>query len=196
MNSAGKGCRSRTSVADHRVDADVRTCLFPDARRIGRRSRAGIGHRRQWGKVHHYPLRTIFGRTDAPRDDHCHRLADKARFVVGKYAVRRNEFVRGVARPQRYVGRPDDRPVRNRLEPIVDRVGAGEHRDDSGQRHGFGAIDRANAGMGVRRAHHHRIGLVFRIDVVAEAATTGDEPRVLLAADGLADSSGDRVLRH
>src|SRR6478609_8653628 len=59
-------------------------------------------------------------------------------------------------------------PVRDRLEAVHDRIGAREHGDDPGQRHGGGGIDGANAGVRVRGAHHDRIGLAGKVEVVAE----------------------------
>ncbi len=93
-------------------------------------------------------------------------------------------------------GGPDDRPVRDRLEPVGDRVGAGEHGEHPGQRHGGGGVDAANAGMGVRRAHHDRMRLAGKLDVVAEAALAGQQLRVFLARDRPADSGTACAFRH
>src|SRR5207248_6061014 len=86
--------------------------------------------------------------------------------------------------------------VRNRLESRSGRLGAGPHRDYAGHRHSRSDVDRADPGVRMRGTHHRRMGLMFEIDVVAEATVAHDEAHVLLAADGLADSGGGRGLRH
>ena len=196
MGGAREGGRRGGGIADHGIDADVRACFFPDSRRVRPRCFGGIGHCRQRREIHVDPFGAVLGGGDALRHHRRHHFADKARLVVGKHAVRRKEFVRGVALAQRDVERPDDRPMRNRLERVLERVGAGEHGNHSGQRHGARRVDGANAGVGMRGTHHYGIGLAFQIDVVAEAALPGDEPRVLLAAHGSADSGSGCVLRH
>ena len=50
-------------------------------------------------------------------------------------------------------------------------------------------IDAADARMRMGRAHHRRVGLAVRAEIVAEPALAGDQPLVLLAADGLADEA-------
>jgi hypothetical protein len=50
--------------------------------------------------------------------------------------------------------------------------------------------------MGMRRAHHHRIGLAVEADVVAEAALPGEEFGIFLADDGRPDGGEARAFRH
>ena len=78
--------------------------------------------------------------------------------------------------------------MRDRLEAVGERVGAGEHGDDSGQRQGGGGVDGADAGVRMRRAHHDRIGLAGKVEIVAETAVPDHQRGIFLADDRLANS--------
>ena len=45
--------------------------------------------------------------------------------------------------------------------PSAEAIGAGEHAEHARHRLGARRIDAADAGMRMRRAHHHRIGLAI-----------------------------------
>jgi hypothetical protein len=79
--------------------------------------------------------------------------------------------------------------VRNGAKSVGAAVGAGEDAEHA--RHGLGArrIDSADACMRMRRAQHHRIGLAVDAEVIAEAAMSRCQPRVLVADDRLADGA-------
>src|SRR5215468_11679922 len=49
-------------------------------------------------------------------------------------------------------------------------------------------FDRLQGRMRVRRAHEHRIGLAWPIDVVGVLALAGDEALIFLAPNGSADA--------
>src|SRR6185369_946892 len=49
-------------------------------------------------------------------------------------------------------------------------------------------VDADDAGVRVRRADHAGVALSGEVDVVGEPALAGDQPRVLAAADGLAEA--------
>ena len=68
-------------------------------------------------------------------------------------------------------------------------IGAGEHAEHAGHRLRPRGIDRDNARMRIRRAHHHRIGLAVETEIVGEAALAGDQPLILLARHRLADEA-------
>jgi hypothetical protein len=85
------------------------------------------------------------------------------------------------------VTRLGQRVVRDRAEPVRGCIGAGEDAEHA--RHGLRArgIDRADARVRVGRADDRRVGLSVEMEVVAEAAAPGDEPRILRARARLAD---------
>ena len=75
-----------------------------------------------------------------------------------------------------------------RLSPSASASCAGEHREHA--RHGarLRRIDRADARVRVRRAHHGRVGLAGKIEIVAVAAASSDEPQIFLAANRVSDT--------
>src|SRR5260370_38615784 len=77
------------------------------------------------------------------------------------------------------------RIVRDRGEIVGQAVGAGEDAEHARQRAGARRVDAANAGMGMGRADHRRIGLMRELEIVAEAALPGEKRLVLGAARGL-----------
>ena len=87
----------------------------------------------------------------------------------------REELVRRVGLAERDIWWSDERPMWDRLEAVGERVGACEHGDDPGQRHGGGGVDGSNARMRMRRAHHDRIGLAGKVEIVAEMALPGQQ---------------------
>ena len=81
----------------------------------------------------------------------------------------------------------DTRIVRNGAEPVRETIGAGENAEYA--RHCLGAprFDAPDAGVRMRRAHHHRIGLSFDVEIIAEPSAASRQPRVLLASERLTD---------
>ena len=75
----------------------------------------------------------------------------------------------------------------HRLMPVGDEIGAGQHRQDAGQRHRRRFVDRDDPGMGVRRAQHRHMGLLGKAEIVGVAASAHQQPRVLAAPQGDAD---------
>ncbi len=56
-------------------------------------------------------------------------------------------------------------------------------------------IDRDDARVRIRRAHHRRIGLAVETEIVGETALAGNEPRILLARHRLADEAVAGLVR-
>ena len=77
--------------------------------------------------------------------------------------------------------------MRDRLEAVGDAVLAGEDAEHARQGARGGGVDGADAGMRVRAAHHHRVGLPLQAEIVGEAPLAGEEAQILLAAQRLAD---------
>ena len=90
------------------------------------------------------------------------------------------------------VARLRQRIVPDRPEPVGGAIGAGENAKHAGQRQRALLVDRHDARMRVRRAHHGGIGLTGKIEVVGETALAGDEPRVFMPRQGLPDEAEAR----
>src|SRR3989441_11716365 len=80
--------------------------------------------------------------------------------------------------------------MRDRPEAIGRGVLAGQHRDHARYLHGAGAVDAPEACVGVRRAHHARVGLARQVEVVAVATLAGDEAQVFPSPNRLAETLG------
>ena len=76
------------------------------------------------------------------------------------------------------------------LHAVGRQVLARQHGDHAGHGQGRRGIDRADAGMGVRAAHEHRMALARLGEVVCVMAAAGDEAEIFLAADRLSDQRG------
>ena len=74
------------------------------------------------------------------------------------------------------------------LDVSVRQIFSGKDGKDTGGGESRGGVDRANAGMRMRRAQHEGMRLTRPVDVIDVAAMTGDEPPVLDAADRLTDA--------
>jgi hypothetical protein len=74
----------------------------------------------------------------------------------------------------------------HRLHAGGDQVGAGVDGDDARHRDGGAAVDRADAGVRVRRAQHHEVQVAGERHVVDVPAGAGDERGVLDAAHRVA----------
>ncbi len=186
-----KGRGGRGGIAHVGVDADVGD-LVVEPRCAGLRRGRGRGHRLQRLVVDRHPLGGVLGGRQSLRHHHHDGVADEAD-AVGRQDRMRRHAVRGaVAVLERDVGGRSERRrmVRDRLEPVGDRVGPGEHRQHAGQRARRLRVDRADAGMRVRRAQHDRAGLAGQRKIVAVGAAAGEETHVLLAGQRLSDRYG------
>ena len=119
------------------------------------------------------------------RDHDRDAVAGEARLVLGERPVRRHARV-GVERlgPVRRRNRPR---ARQAAGPLRCEILAGERRDDAGPRERAGDVDLADARVRVRAAHDGHPDHPRQRHVVDVARLAGDELRVLLAQDALAD---------
>ena len=78
-------------------------------------------------------------------------------------------------------------PAREQLDP-GGIVGAGEERERARQPERRVFVDRADARVGMGRAHERRMRHARQHEVVAVAAAAGDEAQILLAPHRLADA--------
>ena len=189
VRGAGKGRVGGGAIAHVGVDADVGVLFLPHARRA-RACRVGCGgDHGQWLVDDPHPFRCVARERTRLRDDHGDGLADEAHLVRGQREMRRDEDLRAVAVGEEDVRRARrERPVRDGFQTVAQRVGAGEHGEHAGERERLRGVDRDDARVRVRRAQHGGPGLAGEVDVVAEAAAAGEQARVLLARDRLADA--------
>ena len=170
------------------IDQDIVGHFVPDRRGAGFHGVFGMQHEGQF--VVDYLQR--FGRIErlrfGLRHHHGDGLADVAHFVGGQQQMRADEDLAAAGPGELHVvARLRQRIVPDRAEAVGVAIGAGEHPEHAGQRQRSGLVDRDDARMGVRRAHHRRIGLAGKIEIVGEAALADDQPRVFGARPGLPD---------
>ena len=178
----------RGGIADLGVDHDIRQIVVEPWRVLGE-ARYALRHGRQRFIVDHDLFGGILGLRDRLGDDERDRGADMAHAIGRQDVVRRHRHRRAVAIVQHDVRRRAGRgEMRNALQSVGQRILPGEHRKHA--RHGarLRCIDRADACVGVRRAHHGRVGLAGKIEIVAVSAAPSDEPQIFLAADRVSDT--------
>jgi hypothetical protein len=113
-----------------------------------------------------------------------------ARLVGGQQHMRSLKD-RGAAGPRQLhvVARLGQRVVLNGFKAVGLAVGAGVDAEHAGHRQHRGLVDTYDARMRVRRAHHRRVSLTRIVEVVAELALAGNQPRVFGARHRLADET-------
>ena len=178
----------RFGVADLGVDHDVRQVVV-EPRRVFFDRRRRVGHGRQRLVVDDHFSAASLACSDRLGDDEGDRGADVADAIGRQHVMRRHRHRRAVAVGQHDVGRrAGGGEMRNALEPVGQRVLAGQHREHAGHGARRGDVDRTDQRVGMRRAHRGAVGLAGQIDVVAVIAAAGDEARVFLAAYRLSDA--------
>ena len=124
---------------------------------------------------------------------HRHGLADMTDLVDGQEEVRADEDGTAGSRLQLHVVFGlGQRIMRDGCEAVTEAVGAGEGAEHAGRRLGAREICAENAGMRVRGAHHHRVGLTVEAGIIAEPPATRDQPLVFLSHEWLADEAEAR----
>ena len=160
----------------------------------GRIASSRMQHERQFLVTHLDRLGGVHRLRLGLGDHHGDRFADMARLVGGQQQMRADEHRAAAGRGELHVVFGlRQRIVRNGLEPIGRAIGAGEDAEHARHRFCPRRIDRDDARMRIRRAHHRRIGLAVESEIVGEAAIAGDEPRIFLARHRLADEAEARL---
>ena len=165
------GCRG---VAKAGVETDIGARGLVHARRILPRRSAGLDHSRQHVVIDLDSLGAVLGGVHRFGDDHRDRLANEANLIGRQRKVRRGEGFRRVQLDFRRMLRPHF--VRNRLEAVGDEIGAGQYGEHAGRLRGLVLFDAADAGVGMRRAQHHRVGLAGQVFVRRVAAAATHQP--------------------
>src|ERR1700722_2792931 len=78
--------------------------------------------------------------------------------------------------------------MRDRVDVIGEQRGASEDRANTSHLLRRRTVDRKNARMRVRRAHHRRVSEAGRIMVRGVVSLSGEKPQILLAPNRLADA--------
>ena len=178
----------RRLVAARPAEADVAGRGLVQLRRAARLRGARVGDRRERLVVDGDALGGVGRRVARLRDHRRHRLADMADAAARQRVARRLRHLLSVTRA-------DDPERPHRQHAVRRHVGAGEHRDDAGRGGCRRHVDRADAGMGMGRAHQHAVERARQLDVGDEFSAPEQEAPVLDPAQRRADALGlGRVL--
>ena len=188
LRGLGEGGFGRRLVAGIGIQHDVGRPVVIEGRRPGLGGGGRVGHRGQHLVVDLHRLGGVARLGVGLGDHHRHRLAHEPHPVVRQHMMDRDVGRAAVAVLQLDVGGAGrDRRMGDGLDAELDQVLSGQHGLDA--RHGERGrrVDRADAGMGMGRAHEHRTRLAGGIEVVAVHPGAGQKPFVLAPDDRLAD---------
>ena len=130
--------------------------------------------------VHVNQLGGVLGLLQRFSHHHGDVVADIAHLVQRQDGVRR--LLHGLA-----VGAGDQPAARQAANFGVRHVLADQHVDHAGCGLGGFDVDALDAGVGMRRAHKHRVSLTGDVDVVGVLAAAGEKAIVFFATDRCAD---------
>jgi hypothetical protein len=187
----------RLLIAEKGVDEDIVRHLVPNRRRAGTHGVLGVEHPRQHLVVDLHRFSRVERLRHGLRHHHGHGLADMAGLVGRQEQVRSDEHRAAACGMQLHiVSGLGQRIVRDRAQSVGETVGAREDAEHARHRLGTRAIDTENASVRMRRTHHHRVDLAREAEIVAEAAATRRQSRILGAHERLADGLKARRIRH
>ena len=173
-----------------RIDQHVAGHFIPDRRRARLHAVFGMQHERQFLVDNRDRLGGIERLHFRIRHHHGDGFADVARLVGGQQQMRADEDFAAAGRGELHVvARLRQRIVADGAEAVGGAIGAGEDAEHAGHVQRRRLVDGDDACVRVRRAHHRRVGLIGKTEIVGEAALAGDEPRVFVARHGLADEA-------
>ena len=178
------------AIPEPGLDRNIVRDFVPDFRGAGRHGVVRVQHMGQHLVVDLDRLGAIERLRQGLGHHHGDGLAHMTRLVGRQQEMRADEDGAAARRAELHVVFGlGQRIVRDGTEIVGQAIGTGE--DPKHARHGARArrIDAADAGMGMGRADHGRIGLMVELEVVAEAALAADEPLVLGTPHGLADEA-------
>ena len=181
MRGLREGGLGRRSVAGLQHMRDVVGAFFPNRRAACISRGGGRGHRGQRRVVDRDQLRRVLRLGQALGDDQRNGIADIAHAIDHQGRPLRREQRRAV-RPLARQRRP------GHAEPVARIVRARPHREHARCPTRRLGVDQPDLRMRMQRAQHDRMRLAGKIDVVDEAAPAAQQPRILEAADRLADA--------
>ena len=184
----GEGGVGRRPVADLPVVAGVAGHVVVHLHRALPVGAFDVDLRRQHLVVDDHGLGAVARLLLGLGDDDGDRVTDMANPLLGQRRMGRHLHVRAVL--------GGDVPAADEVADLVaGEVGAGQHGDDAGGGEGGGGVDRADGGVGMRRAHEMGRGLPAPREIVHVAAAAGEEAEILLAPHAGADALV-AVVRH
>jgi hypothetical protein len=157
-------------------------------RRAGPDRVDGVDDRGQCLVIDRDPLGCVARLRLGRGDDDRHPFADIAHPVDRQWRPLGAEAFRAAHILGHHVGIERTEPVGRPILPRKD-------RNHPRRPLGGGLVDRADAGMRMRREQKHGIGLARQIDIRDIAAPPGQETRIFLARDGLPDAETHGPLR-
>ena len=158
------------------VETDIAGRFRPELRRAGRDRRTHVGHGVERLVIDRDFFAGVLRLGGAGRDYHRHRLTDMQHALIRQRRPKRRD---------RYFPAAAWNRMRMRDGMIMRRgqVGGGQHRRYARRALGSRDVDVFDGGESVRRAHEIGRQGAFRLDVVAEAATSAQQ-RVILDTAG------------
>ena len=151
--------------------------------RAGHTASRGIGHADHGGQhvvVHLHQLGRVARLLLREGHDHGHMVAHVAHLALRQDGVL--WLLHGLA-----IGAGDEPATGQAVDVVGRHIGAGEHAQHAGRGLGGVHLDAVDLGVGVRRAHEHRMALRGQHHVVGVLARAGEEAVVLLALKRFAD---------
>ena len=188
---------SRRAIAIRRRDQQIAGAIFPERRRARRQRRGRIDRGGQRRVIDRDQLGGVLRGSETLGDDESGGFADIAhaiqrdRRLQGRRAVRHRLGAEGGFGDLEMIGTA--RSVRHTFEAGRGVIFSGQHREHARCLRCGCRIDAGNVRMRMRRAQHGGVGLMRKIDIVGEAAFSGQQPPVFLAPDRLSDQRGHGV---
>ena len=186
MRGLGEGFGDLGAVAVLEVGADILWHVVEHQRRARLGGGAGFGDGGQRLDVEHDGFRGVLGLRQRLGDHEGHRIAHEVHLLGGERIACRRLHLRAVA-----VGRHHhrlERTVACRVEIL-----AGPDAEHARHLPGFVGVDAPDQPVRDLAAHHHGIGLLFEVYVVAVAALALQQGRVFLAMHRLADAEFHQI---
>ena len=171
----------RGRIAHFPVERDVVLCVRPDLRRSGVTGGGQRDHGGQFLVIHVDQLRGVARLGEGIGNHHRHRLAHVAGPVQRQDGARRHHGWAPVLVFARCgAGQGPD--------PVGGQVGAAVDGEDPRRVARRGGVDAAQRRVGEGAADHHGMGLTRQVDIVAVAASAGEEAFVLHPVQTLTDA--------
>ncbi len=186
MSGLRKRGRSRLLIAVCQRERDVAWAFVPHRRRARLDRVLDIGDGRQRLVVDHKKLGRIARLFQRFGHHHGNAIADAAHPVADQDRAAGTQSFRAADVLRHEVGR-------QATEAIGLHVVTGQHTHDPGRGARRRCVDAFDARMRMRREHDDCMRLVRQLDVIDEAAASGEKAHVLDAAYRLADAIGFRV---
>ena len=181
MGRVIEGFPDGVGIAVEKVERDIARRLVIELRRVRLQGIGHIGDAGEGVDIDHHGFGRVLGLGLGFRHHDGDGIADETDPVEGQGEARRAVHLRAVAILE---GQGAFQCAIARFPEI----GAREDGQDAGHRQGILGIDALDLAMGIRAAHHGRIGLAGAVEVVGILALAAQQHGVLRARDRLPDA--------